>query len=221
MSPARGGASFKWNSIGLRIYLAEAAIDFFALATDFQNVCGISGARSGADKIRQESQIDDEEAHHFISGGAGKEPLKNQPHHGDPEQDAEYAIASNRKVGLDGEFAQVDQVERKSKLHPCIRKPGAGCGDPCGDGRHGGEQDSESADGIDEREDKDLRSQACDYTSQDKACDAKQLFLSGRTDGGKGGEHAGGDRCGEVGPVERNIQNVAKHRGHSSAKNVA
>ena len=53
----------------------------------------------------------------------GKNRSKNWPHHGDPEQHAEDAVARDREVGLDRKLAQVDQVEGEAKLDACKREP--------------------------------------------------------------------------------------------------
>src|SRR5271169_2488193 len=166
-------------------------IDFFALAANLQNVRRIVSARRGRGEIRQQAKIDNKNPHHLIAGRARKEALKDEPHHGSAKQDAEYAIASDCKVGLDVKLTEMDEVKREGELHSCIGKPGAGSCNPRSNGSHGGEEHRESDDGIDERENEDLGANACDHATEDKASDAQDLFLAGGADGCKSGNKAG------------------------------
>ena len=138
----------------------------------------IIGTRSGREEIGQQAEIGDKNAHHLIGGGAGKGALKHEPHHGDAEQDAEDAVARDGKIGLDGKVAEVDQVEREGKLHAGIGKPGARSSDPRGNKGDGGEEQRESADGIDVGENEDLGAEAEDDAAKNK-CPRRGESVSG------------------------------------------
>src|SRR5580692_5838971 len=71
------------------------------------------------------------------------------------------------------------------------------------------------------RKDEDLSSEAGDDPTKDKAQNAKKLSLPGRADGCQGRQYAGSYGCGEIGPGQRNVKDVAEHGRDGSAENVA
>src|ERR1700733_3587 len=209
------------DGVRLRGDFPEVAINLFPLSTDLENRGRILDARIRREEIGQEAKIDYKNTHHLICCGAGKEPLKDEPHHGDAEQHAEDAVARNREIGLDGKIAQVDQIKREGNLHARVGEPGTGRGDPCSYRGHAGEEHRESGYGIDLGENKNLGSNSGNDAAKEEAGNAQDLLLARGSDGGEGRKDAGGERGGEVAPVQRHIKHVAEHGRQRSAKNIA
>src|SRR3984885_5242437 len=100
------GTGFERNGVGLRGDFAEVAINLFPLSANLEKRGRIIGTSSACDESGQQAKIDDKNTHHLICCGAGKGPLKDEPHHGHTKQHAEDAVARNREIGLDGKIAQ-------------------------------------------------------------------------------------------------------------------